>query len=158
MGYQCSIVSHSPEQTVKWGKQLGELLEAGDVVALVGELGAGKTTLARGIARGLGVDEHSPVVSPTFTLINEYQGRIPLYHLDFYRLDCPGDCASLGLEEYFCGEGVALIEWADKMETLLPDGYLLVKLAHVDDQVRQLEISGRGDRALRVVGELSKMI
>jgi len=158
MGCQLSVSSHSPEQTAAWGRKLGSLLKAGDVVALIGELGAGKTTLAQGIARGLGVGEHCAVASPTFTLINEYQGRVPLYHLDFYRIDSPGDCINLGLEEYLYGEGVALVEWADKMGTLLPLHYLLVKLFYVDDQVRQVEITGKGDRAAALVQALETMV
>jgi len=134
------------------------LLEAGDVVALIGELGAGKTTMAQGIARGLGVGERCTIASPTFTLINEYQGRVPLYHLDFYRIDNPADCANLGLEEYLYGEGVALIEWADKMGSLLPSDYLLVKLAYVDDQVRRVEIRGMGDRPARVAQALERVL
>jgi tRNA threonylcarbamoyladenosine biosynthesis protein TsaE len=141
------MVSHSPEETADWGRKLGSLLGAGDAVALIGELGAGKTALAQGILRGLGVPEETYIASPTFTLINEYRGRVPLYHLDFYRLDHPSDCASLGLEEYLGGAGVALIEWADKMPALLPGDHLAIRLAYLDETTRQVLVSASGDRS-----------
>jgi tRNA threonylcarbamoyladenosine biosynthesis protein TsaE len=148
---QISAVSHSPEETADWGRKLGRLLRAGDVVALIGELGAGKTALAQGIARGLGVPEETYIASPTFTLINEYRGRIPLYHLDFYRLDDPSDCANLGLEEYLGGAGVALIEWADKMAALLPGDHLAIRLAYRDETTRQALVCASGDRSAQLL-------
>lgn len=148
MGCQISIVSHSPEETADWGRKLGGLLGAGDVVALIGELGAGKTALAQGILRGLGVPEETYIASPTFTLINEYRGRIPLYHLDFYRLDHPSDCANLGLEECLGGAGVALVEWADKMPALLPGDHLAIRLAYRDETTRRVLVSASGDRSV----------
>lgn len=158
MGCQISIVSHSPDETAAWGRKLGTLLEAGDVVALIGELGAGKTTLAQGIARGAGIPEESYIASPTFTLINEYRGRVPLYHLDFYRIEGPSDCAGLGLEEYLGGAGVALIEWADKHEALLPRDRLTVRLAYLDETTRRAAVSATGDRSARLVRALQKML
>ena len=143
MGCQISSVSHSPDETTAWGRKLGTLLEAGDVVALIGELGAGKTTLAQGIARGLGVPEQCYISSPTFTLINEYQGRVPFYHLDFYRIDTHSDCENLGLEEYLFGAGVALIEWADKIPVdWFPSGYdvLQIKIVRINDQQREYSL------------------
>lgn len=142
-----SMVSHSPEETADWGRKLGGLLGAGDVVALIGELGAGKTALAQGILRGLGVPDETYIASPTFTLINEYRGRVPLYHLDFYRLDHPSDCANLGLEEYLGGAGVALVEWADKMAALLPGDHLAIRLAYRDETTRQALVCASGARS-----------
>lgn len=158
MGCQISVVSHSPDGTAAWGRKLGTLLEAGDVVALIGELGAGKTALAQGIARGLGVPEDSYIASPTFTLINEYQGRVPLYHLDFYRIDHPSDCASLGLEEYLGGAGVALIEWADKIAVLLPGDHLLVRLGYLDETTRRAVLCATGERTAALLRALEKML
>jgi tRNA threonylcarbamoyladenosine biosynthesis protein TsaE len=158
MGYQISVVSHSPDEMADWGRKLGALLETGDVVALVGELGAGKTTLAQGIARGMGVPEDSYIASPTFTLINEYRGRFPLYHLDVYRIDDPSDCAILGLEEYLCGAGVALVEWADKIATLLPNDHLVVRLAYLDETVRRALVCATGDRSEALLRSLEKML
>jgi len=158
MGCQISVVSHSPEETAGWGRQLGTLLDAGDVVALVGELGAGKTTLAQGIARGLGVPEESYIASPTFTLINEYRGRVPLYHLDFYRIEDPSECACLGMEEYLFGAGVALIEWADKMASLLPGDHLVVRLAYLDETTRGALVCATGDRSASLLRTLETML
>ncbi len=110
--------SHSAEETEAIAAELAAELAPGDVVALVGDLGAGKTVFARGLARALGVQE--PVHSPTFTLIHEYQGRWPVFHVDLYRLAGVAEAESLGLEEYFEAPGVTIIEWADRAASLLP--------------------------------------
>ena len=141
---QLVVTSESPEQTFHWGEGLGRILGAGDVVALVGELGAGKTTLTQGIARGLEVSNEGYVTSPTFTLINEYQGRIPVYHLDCYRLDSPAEFEDLGIEEYLQGSGVAIIEWAEKIVSLLPDDYVRIALEYIDRNVRKMKVQGLG--------------
>lgn len=107
------------------GKKIGQLLRAGDVACLWGELGTGKTTLTQGIARGLEITE--PVTSPSFTLIKEYEGRLPLYHIDAYRLD-EGAAPDLGLEEYLFGQGVTVIEWAGHIQAGLPSCYLQIHL------------------------------
>lgn len=140
------LSSENPAYTFQFGKNLGMLLVPGDVVALVGELGAGKTTLTQGIVRGLGVGEEHYIGSPTFTLINEYAGRMPVYHLDFYRIETPSEIVNLGLEEYLHGEGVAVIEWADKIEALLPEDHVKITLQYIDRMVRTLEIAGTGKR------------
>ncbi len=140
------LSSENPAYTFQFGKNLGMHLVPGDVVALVGELGAGKTTLTQGIVRGLGVGEEHYIGSPTFTLINEYAGRMPVYHLDFYRIETPSEIVNLGLEEYLHGEGVAVIEWADKIEALLPEDHVKITLQYIDRTVRTLEIAGTGKR------------
>jgi tRNA threonylcarbamoyladenosine biosynthesis protein TsaE len=152
------LSSASPEQTHTWGTVLGTLLGRGDVVALVGELGAGKTTLTQGIVRGLGVAEDYYIGSPTFTLINEYEGRVPVYHLDFYRIDCPSEAVHLGLEEYLDGDGVAIIEWADRIEALLPEEHMMVQLAYVDYRVRTLDIMSTGAHYDALVAELARKV
>ena len=152
------LSSDSPDQTYTWGRALGMLLNRGDVVALVGELGAGKTTLTQGIIRGLGVAEDYYIGSPTFTLINEYEGRVPVYHLDFYRIESPSEVVHLGLEEYLDGDGVAIIEWADKIEALLPEEHMMVQLAYVDYHVRTLDIMSTGPRYEIVVAELARTV
>jgi tRNA threonylcarbamoyladenosine biosynthesis protein TsaE len=144
MRSQIVLSSDNPERTFQWGTVLGRLLNRGDIVALVGELGAGKTTLTQGIVRGLGVAKDHYIGSPTFTLINEYEGRVPVYHLDFYRIEFPSEMVNLGLEEYLDGDGVAIIEWADKIEALLPEEHMMVRMAYVDYSVRTLDIMGRG--------------
>ena len=108
------------------GRTLAEYLEKGQVVTFEGNLGSGKTTLIKGICQGLGIEE--PVTSPTFTLVNEYQGRLPVYHFDFYRIDDAGELLDLGLEEYFYGQGVCLIEWPEQVQAWLPDDHWKISL------------------------------
>jgi tRNA threonylcarbamoyladenosine biosynthesis protein TsaE len=136
------LTSDSPQQTRALGAALAELLEAGDIVLLVGELGAGKTELAKGIASGLGVTE--AVVSPTFTLAREYEGRLPLVHADLYRLDHGEAIADLGLEDF--DRGVAVIEWGDRAATLFGEA-LEIRLTMTeddDDNERMISITGAG--------------
>jgi tRNA threonylcarbamoyladenosine biosynthesis protein TsaE len=152
------LSSGSPDQTYTWGTAIGTLLGRGDVVALVGELGAGKTTLTQGIVRGLGVADEYYIGSPTFTLINEYEGRVPVYHLDFYRIEFPSEVVHLGLEEYLDGDGVAIIEWADKIEALLPEEHMMVRLAYVDYSVRTLDIMSAGAHYDELVASLTRRV
>ena len=158
METQLILVSESPEQTLYWGNLLGRLLEGGDVVALTGELGAGKTTLTQGIASGLGVGEDCYVTSPTFIIINEYKGRIPVYHLDFYRVESTSEVSELGLEEYLQGEGVALIEWAEKIERFLPKEYLMILLEFVDFSVRKMSMRGIGKHYAEMIKRIEMKI
>ena len=135
-----TIQTHSPEETQTIGRQIGETLKAGDVVALVGDLGAGKTCLTQGIARGIGIASQEVVNSPSYTLINEYAGEIPIYHIDLYRLERRADIIDLGLEEYLEGKGICIIEWADRMANLLPANYIQIMLKWVDESTRTIEI------------------
>src|SRR3972149_11305547 len=112
--------SKSSSETFRLGKQIGRLLQRGDVVALVGGPGAWKTQLIKGLAAGVGMRNSTYISSPSFTLINEYPGRIPFYHIDLYRLETGKEAEDLGLEEYFQGQGVTAIEWADKILSSLP--------------------------------------
>lgn len=133
-----SIISHSPEATFAAGKQLAESLLAGDVLALCGDLGAGKTQFVKGLAAGLGAPAN--VTSPTFTLIHEYVGgRLPLYHVDLYRLESESDAWSTGLEDYFEAGGVTAIEWADKFPALLPESTRWVRFSLGEDETRKIE-------------------
>ena len=136
------LISDSREQTLETGRIIGSVLERGDIVALIGELGSGKTCLTQGLAQGLGVAENVPVVSPTFTLINEYPGRLPLVHLDVYRLSGPRDLEDMGYEEYFYGGGVIVIEWAEKVRDVLPEKTLFVRMRYVDENTRELILEG----------------
>ena len=136
------LISDSREQTVEIGRRIGAFLGSGDIVALIGELGSGKTCLTQGMAKGLGVAENVPVVSPTFTLVNEYPGRIPLVHLDVYRLSGPQDLEDMGYEEYFYGGGVVVIEWAEKVREILPEKTIVVRMAYIDENTRELIIEG----------------
>jgi len=139
------------EQTARWGRRLGELLQAGDLIALVGDLGAGKTTLTKAIGQGMGISD--PITSPTFTLVQEYYGKVPLFHFDPYRLKEPGDMFDLGFDEYFERSGVVIIEWADKISQLLPPKRLTIELEIVpdtdpasEDTPRSLRVSAFGER------------
>ena len=136
------LISDSREQTVEIGRRIGTFLGGGDIVALIGELGSGKTSLTQGIARGLDVAENVPVVSPTFTLVNEYPGRLPLVHLDVYRLSGPADLEDMGYEEYFYGGGAVVIEWAEKILDLLPETAIIIRMAYIDENARELIIEG----------------
>jgi tRNA threonylcarbamoyladenosine biosynthesis protein TsaE len=138
------VVSNSPERTRELGETLGRLLAKGDVVALVGELGSGKTVLAQGLAQGLGVDSDEYVSSPSFALVNQYRGRIPIYHIDTYRLGEAVEMVALGYEDYFEPNGVTIIEWADKVEELLPEKCLLIVIAIVDRNSRELNVEFAG--------------
>jgi tRNA threonylcarbamoyladenosine biosynthesis protein TsaE len=134
------IISHSPAETIEFGSRLAADLPPGSVLALTGELGAGKTCLVKGIARGLGVQQE--VTSPTFTLIHEYRGgRLPLYHVDLYRLDSVEQAVGIGIEEYLPGDGVTVIEWAERIEPLLPPGTKRIRLSLVNDTSRRIEVA-----------------
>ncbi len=158
------FVLDNREETLRWGAALGAHLQPGDVVALVGDLGVGKTTLTQAISRGLGVTV--PVTSPTFTLIHEYPGRIPLFHFDPYRLERPEDAADLGLEEYFERGGVVVVEWADKVLALLPPERLTLTLEIVgdgtpealdEDAPRRVRVEATGERYRALVQELASL-
>jgi tRNA threonylcarbamoyladenosine biosynthesis protein TsaE len=141
------LLSNSPEETFRIGRILADGLEAGDVVALTGELGSGKTCLTQGIASGLGVPESYVVTSPTFTLINEYPGRqADFYHLDVYRLTGCADLADMGYDEYLSGRGVMVIEWAEKVLDAVPVDALFVVMTYMEENVRKIEISGCRER------------
>ena len=150
------VCSASPDDTRRLGMLLGSILQKGDIVALSGDLGSGKTALSQGIALGLDVPAEYAVTSPTFTLMNEYPGRIPLYHLDLYRLSGEGDLADLGYEEYFYGEGVTVIEWSEKILRVLPDSSWFIRLAHRGEEEREIEIGGRTDRLERLTALLKR--
>ncbi len=128
------------------GRLIGAILERGDIVALIGELGSGKTCLTQGMAKGLGVEENVPVVSPTFTLINEYPGKIPLIHLDVYRLSGPRDLEDMGYEEYFEGGGIVVIEWAEKIRDILPAKTLFISMRYIDENTREMILEGPGEK------------
>lgn len=123
------VLSKSPEASIRLGISLANDLKAADVVAFFGEMGSGKTTLIRGVCRGLGSKD--VVSSPTFTLINEYTGRLPIYHFDFYRIENRDEVWELGCEEYFCGDGICLIEWAEVVEDILPANRIEIYLKNL---------------------------
>ncbi len=150
-----SVITSSPEQTWQTGQLLGELLNAGDTVCLYGDLGAGKTNFTYGIARGLDVQEQY-ITSPTFTFVNEYPGRVPLYHIDLYRLKDPDELENIGFEEYIESDGVSVIEWAERAEDALPVEGLSVYLTYVDEHSREIGFLAEGERYEKLVEELKQ--
>ncbi len=146
------LISHSSLHTERLGERLAGALRPGDVVALFGELGTGKTVLARGIARGLGVT--SVVSSPTFVLVNEYEGPVPMYHVDFYRLR-PDELANVGWEEYLSLGGVTVIEWPERAPVDLPPERLDIELEHVADTKRRIRLVPHGRRASEILGAIA---
>ena len=132
--------TYSPEETQEIGVKIGGQLNPGDVVALIGDLGVGKTCLTQGIARGAGVCQDEIVNSPSYILINEYAGKIPIYHIDLYRLERVEDIIALGLEEYLEGDGICVIEWADRMDALLPESHIQVRITGEDESTRTIEV------------------
>lgn len=150
---ETSLRTHSAEETEQLGERIGRALEPEMVVCLIGELGAGKTVLTKGIARGLDVPDL--VHSPSFTLIHEHQGRVPVYHFDLYRLDTPEQVEELDYERYFYSAGVTVIEWADKMARLLPDDRLEVHIAAEDDR-RSFKLRATGPRSIKALERIGK--
>jgi tRNA threonylcarbamoyladenosine biosynthesis protein TsaE len=153
----CCVVEVSTEdQTRQLALAIGQAAEAGLVVALVGNLGAGKTRFVQAAAEGLGV-EGVPVNSPTFVLIHEYQGRLPVYHFDTYRLRDIDEFLELGADEYMAGDGVCFIEWADRMEEVLPHDRLTVTFEITGEQSRRIEITAGGPLSQQVIEKLRQI-
>lgn len=146
-------ISRSPEQTQKIGRQIGEMAKPGDVMLLIGSLGAGKTCLTQGIAWGLSVTDYTS--SPSFVLMREYKGRLPLYHVDLYRLGGVDEVADLGLDDYLYGEGVCVVEWADRALDLMPPEHLLIQLIYLSQRRRNLCLEPRGQRYCDLLNDLS---
>jgi len=143
------------EATTRLGRRLGGLLFPGAVVGLIGPLGAGKTFLVRAVAEGLGIADSRGVSSPTFVLIQEYAARLPIYHFDAYRLRSDAEFFELGVQEYFEGEGVCLVEWADKVGSQLPRERLSISLEVVGETRRQATMSASGERYEQLVCEVA---
>jgi tRNA threonylcarbamoyladenosine biosynthesis protein TsaE len=135
-----NVVSRSADETQALGERLGLRLGRGDVVACIGPLGSGKTCFLQGLARGLGVT--APVTSPTFVLVNEYHGRLPVYHVDAYRTGSLSELVDVGLEEMLHGEGVTIVEWADKLLPLLPPRTITVSIEGLGNEPRRIELAG----------------
>lgn len=143
MGGSIDLVTRAPDETRKAAAALAELLAPGDVVSLTGELGAGKTAFVQGAAKALGVD--GPVVSPTFVLVREYRGEMPIYHIDVYRLERLQEVHDLGFEDFLGPGGLVFVEWGDAIEALLPDSHLRIELrTEDDDETRLIRVSARG--------------
>lgn len=155
-GASIDFITHSVAQTQQAGERLGQLLRAGDIILLEGELGAGKTTIIKGIAKGLGVEGY--VNSPTFTLVNEYRGgRLWIYHLDCYRLESGAEALDFGIEEYLYGDGVTLIEWPQRIAEILPPENLRLKMTYLADTKRSIRLEPTGARYVQLVAEFKKI-
>lgn len=157
--FEC--VSHSPAQTARIGQRLGELLQRGDLLLLLGEFGAGKTHFAKGIAQGLGSPDL--VNSPSFVLVNEYRAGathayLPIYHVDLYRLEDAREISGIGLDEIATGDGVCMIEWGQRAADWLPAERISVSLSYLSDTKRTLRFEPYGTRAIAVVAQLKRLI
>ncbi|MEJ2230861.1 MAG: tRNA (adenosine(37)-N6)-threonylcarbamoyltransferase complex ATPase subunit type 1 TsaE [Nitrospirales bacterium] len=146
----------SVQDMMDFGKRLGQQLAGGEVLALTGDLGTGKTVLTRGIALGLGIPMDQ-VSSPTFTLIQEYTGSIPLIHVDLYRLERPSEIVTLGLEEYFTQDKIVIIEWAERFPQIVPSDHITIRLEYGEAaDTRLLSVSGTGPQSIRMVANIQK--
>jgi len=146
------LISHSPEQTQKFGVRIGQLALAGDIFLLVGALGTGKTCLTQGIAWGLDIKEYA--LSPSFVIVRELYGRLPLYHIDLYRLDHIEEIAELGLDDYLYGNGICVVEWAEKGLNILPTEHLLIQINYLSDTERSFQLKPNGKRYLEIATQL----
>jgi tRNA threonylcarbamoyladenosine biosynthesis protein TsaE len=149
-----SVITNSPEETMETASKIAVSLEGGDLVALIGQLGTGKTVFVKGIAKGLGVDDHLYVNSPSFVVLKEYRGNKDLYHFDVYRLEPESFCETMDYEKYFYGDGITVVEWADKIPDILPDEYLRVELSHENGNKRRFEFSAVGEKYRKIVDSL----
>lgn len=147
---QYTIQTNGPEETTQFAEKLAALLSPGDVIALEGDLGAGKTTFTKGLAKGLEIKK--TVNSPTFTIIKEYHGRLPLYHMDVYRVE--NSFEDLGFDEYFEGDGVTVVEWAHLIEEQLPNERLTIYLYHEDNDNRKIVLNPLGERYEQLCKEI----
>jgi len=149
------LISHSPKQTQQLGMSIGALAQSGDIFLLVGTLGAGKTCLTQGIAWGLGIKEYA--ASPSFVLVKELYGRLPLYHIDLYRLDRIEEIIDLGLDDYLYGPGVCVIEWAEKGQAALPREHLLIRISYEVDTERRLKLKASNQRYRNILTRLQQL-
>ncbi|MFC1548405.1 tRNA (adenosine(37)-N6)-threonylcarbamoyltransferase complex ATPase subunit type 1 TsaE [Candidatus Omnitrophota bacterium] len=153
-----TVTTHSPEETVGLASRIACILEEGDLVALTGDLGTGKTMFVKGLAKGLGVKDYIYVNSPSFVVLKEYRGEKDLYHFDVYRLEPKSFCETLDYEKYFYGKGVTVVEWAEKVTDILPDEYLEVKIAYGEGDNRLFEFRPVGGQFEKILKEIQVRI
>jgi tRNA threonylcarbamoyladenosine biosynthesis protein TsaE len=139
-----NFITNTVEETIELGKKIGRSLNPGDIVCIDGDLGSGKTHLTKGIALGLGIDEH--ITSPTFNIVNEYEGRIKLYHFDVYRVNDPDEIAAIGFDEYIFSDAASVIEWSDYIKELIPDDHIQINIANESETRRNINIQFFGKR------------
>jgi len=150
------LTSEGPDETIELGRRLGSLLKADDVVALSGPLGSGKTTFSKGIALGLGVPSADNIVSPTYVLIQESQGDVPLFHIDAYRIEKGPELEELGIEEYWSRGGVCLVEWAERIQSALPEELFWIDFEIGEGEKRVLRFIPYGESAVQVLEQFQE--
>ncbi|MFH1996141.1 MAG: tRNA (adenosine(37)-N6)-threonylcarbamoyltransferase complex ATPase subunit type 1 TsaE [Candidatus Omnitrophota bacterium] len=150
------MISRSVEETMRFAESFGKLLSPGDTVALIGELGSGKTVFTKGIARGLKVASPEYVNSPTFVIIKEHKGAIPLYHMDVYRLEGPRSIETVPYDDYFYGDGVTVVEWAGKISESLPEEHIRIELSHRGETTRKIIVTALGSRYKKLLRRMKK--
>jgi tRNA threonylcarbamoyladenosine biosynthesis protein TsaE len=148
------LISHSVRETQTLGERIGRLARPGDVYLLIGNLGSGKTCLTQGIAWGLGIKEYA--MSPSFVIVRELYGRLPLYHIDLYRLDYIEETVDLGLDDYLYGHGVCVVEWAEKALNILPQEHLLIKISYLAGTKRHFLMEAKGERYQKILAQMKK--
>lgn len=146
----------SDQETISLGQELGKVLKEGDLIALIGELGSGKTWFTKGLAIGLGVSPDTIITSPSFSLINEYEGRYMLFHMDVYRLESLSDFLSAGLDEYFYQDGVVAMEWADRWPEILPEWRLKAEFVILKNSLRRITLSGYHPRTVEILKNMTE--
>jgi len=151
-----NFIIPSPAQTDALGFLIGSMGVPGDIICLGGDLGAGKTTLTQSIARGAGVSPDEYVTSPTFTIMHEYTGRIPVYHMDLYRIGSADDVIELGLEDYMLGDGMCVIEWYERAREIIPDSRLLIELTNTGEVSRKIAVDGIDKRWQELLSRIKK--
>ncbi len=156
-GEVLDVKTAGPQETVRLGEVFGRILAGGTLVALTGELGAGKTVFTKGLARGLGVEDEREVTSPSFVLVNEYQGRVPVYHLDLYRLGEAADVEDLGWTDFVGGPGVMVVEWAEKAGAILPEDRIDLHIRFTGLKERAFLFCGRGPAGAEAVRRLREI-
>jgi tRNA threonylcarbamoyladenosine biosynthesis protein TsaE len=149
-----TITTNSPEETIELAARLSRNLGEGDFIALEGDLGAGKTVFVKGVAKGLGVEDHKYVNSPSFVIVREYKGEKNLYHFDVYRLQRKDFCETIDYERYFYDQGITVVEWAEKIKDLFPDEYLEIRISHGDLTKRRFEFLAQGERFKSILENL----
>ena len=139
-----NFITNTVEETIKLGISIGKRLNPGDIVCIDGDLGSGKTHLTKGIALGLGIDEH--ITSPTFNIVNEYEGRLKFYHFDVYRVNDPDEIAAIGFDEYIFSDAASVIEWSDYISELIPEEHIQIRIANESETSRSISIQWFGKR------------
>jgi tRNA threonylcarbamoyladenosine biosynthesis protein TsaE len=152
------ITTHSADETRQLGRTIGRLANQPLIIALIGDLGSGKTAFVQGLAKGLDVPAEYYITSPTFTLINEYPGRLPLFHADLYRLETVQDLEDIGLDELIYDQGVLAVEWADKLAHNLSGDYLVLQYEIIDDDCREIKLIAYGQNGINLIKALEAQL